>query len=297
MFFKAFNLEMNRTFILFNIYLLSFLPGFSQNTDCRVADSSEIFGSANYFVCYGNIEDIKVSAESIQSPVFYWYEDKDLSSLVFVGNVFQLKVTESKDFYVAVEGVGVCKSKAERAKKITVNVIDLPVEPVLPGGTSYFSAQGVGLTVKAKLDNSQSPLDFDLVFLNSFEQEIHVGENLQISSYLSRGTYYYSVLSRSKKTGCTSKKINFSVIVEDPNIKLENCSSASSFTIPNLNCPGCNVTNPGLAIDADLATFSQVSTVRNTFNGYIGQNLLFPNLGYQGDTVKIFLSFEGKKEA
>ena len=277
---------------LFWIHLF-FVPGksFSQNVSCRYPDSSEILGNTHYSICDGSLVDLQVSSESIQSPVFNWYEDENLTSLVFVGDVFQLQVTDSKDFFVTVEGTNVCKSTREETKKISITVLPLPIAPILPEGNSYFSPQGVGLEITPKLDASQTFDDFDLVFYNSYDQIIFTGKKLQISSSLPRGTYYYSVISKNKSSGCSSEKVVFSVIVEDPNIKLENCSSASSYTIPNLNCPGCNVQNPSFAVDSDMETYSQILTEINPYNGFIGQNLIFPNLGYQGDSVKVFLSF------
>lgn len=99
-----------------------------------------------------------------------------------MGNVLEFQVTESKEFFVAAEGLNVYKSIAEEAKKITINKIDLKVSPTLPGGSSYFSAQGIRLDIQASLNTSQSPSDFDLVFLNSYGQEIHIGEKLKIYS-------------------------------------------------------------------------------------------------------------------
>jgi uncharacterized repeat protein (TIGR01451 family) len=274
-------------------FFFLFISGnsFSQNISCRYPDSSEILGNSQYSICDGSLVDLQVSSISIQSPIFNWYEDENLTSLVFVGDIFQLRVTGSTDFFVTVEGTNVCKSAIGKTKKVSLSVLPLPAPPILPGGTSYFSPQGVGLEITAKLDVSQSSDDFDLVFYNSYDQIIYRGEKFQISSSLPRGTYYYSVVTKNRTSGCSSEKVVFSVIVEDPNIKLENCSSASSYTIPNLNCPGCNVQNASFAVDSDVETYSQISTEKNPFNGFIGQNLIFPNLGYQGDSVKVFLSF------
>lgn len=256
-------------------YFICITSIYSQETSCRYADSTEIFGNSAYSACFGNTVDLKVNSETIQSPTFYWYDDPELTSLVFVGNIFEFQVTESKEFFVAVEGLGVCKSMPEGAKKISINKIDLPVSPTLPGSSSYFSAQGIGLDIQASLSTSQSPSDFDLVFLNSYDQEIHVGGRLKISSSLPRGTYYYSVLSKSKITGCSSEKINFSVYVDDPSLEIENCSSASASIIDTWRCPGCNVINQSLAVDSNIETFSQISTIKNSFNGYVGQNVIF----------------------
>ncbi|MBS4041417.1 MAG: hypothetical protein KGZ81_12560 [Flavobacteriales bacterium] len=266
---------------------------FSQDNSCRIPNSFEIQVSSNFSGCLGSNLDIRVSSESVPSPRFFWYDDPSLSSPIFIGNVLNTIIDQDKTYYILVEGTGVCRSTLENAKIVSVDALDSPNKPTLPLGDLYFSPQGVGLDISSNLADDQNGSDFEIVYFNSFNQIIKVGQTLNISSSFPRGTYKYSVASRSKASGCISDKVPFSVIVEDPNIVLENCGSASSYTIPNLNCIACNVSNPSLAVDADFSTFSQILTFANPFNGFIGQNLIFPNLGYQGDSVKVFLSFPG----
>lgn len=136
--FKHFLFNWLNLLVISCFYFICIIPIYSQDTACRYADSIEILENSSYSVCFGNTVDLKVNSETIESPTFYWYDDPELNSLVFVGNVFEFQVTESKEFFVAVEGLGVCKSLPEGAKKITINKIDLPVSPTLPGGSSYF---------------------------------------------------------------------------------------------------------------------------------------------------------------
>lgn len=58
-------------------------------------------------------------------------------------------------------------------------------------------------------------------------------------------------------------------------------------------CPGCFVLNPFDAIDDDISTYSTLKGGHGSSNGYTEQKLIFPTLGYPGDTVIIQLSYSG----
>ncbi|MDG1278314.1 MAG: gliding motility-associated C-terminal domain-containing protein [Algoriphagus sp.] len=299
-------IKLGKTSFLFLVYYFSlilptnpaqienqYLSRISEDLSCTPSDSEDIQGEDQYFICS---EDEKVTfnvfSTTVSSPIFSWYADYELTELISQGSSLTIDApSESSKLFVAVEGTDVCKTVVGDAKEISV-IKDQVLEPVLPEGDSYFSPQGLGVAIKATYAIADPDNVFEFIWFDSYGRELAVTDHFFVDRELPRGVYIFSVLSRNSLSGCISSKVEFSVIVEPAEISLDNCNISGSSTIISNLCPSCVVANPDGATDNNPLTNSEIKTTRNVFaGGFIGQNLIFPITGSQGDSVKVNLSF------
>lgn len=76
-------------------------------------------------VCKGTTVKLSASSTTVNTPVFTWYRDADLTDAVFTGPVFEPVLTATTTFYVTVRGTNRCESLSAGAKVVTV-VINPP---------------------------------------------------------------------------------------------------------------------------------------------------------------------------
>ncbi|MCE7053731.1 gliding motility-associated C-terminal domain-containing protein [Algoriphagus sp. AGSA1] len=272
-------------------------PTFWENSECVPALLSDIQGSSEYVFCAGDEVLLEVFSNSVDSPVFTWYADQELTVIISQGPELVLDNSLSLEkVFVSVEGKNTCRSDVGEAKQVDVRFHSIS-EPLLPRGLSYFSPQGFGVEIVAEYpDPAQSDI-FEFHWFDDVGSLIEVSSVFTVDKELPRGFYQYSVASKNSLTGCISNRLEFTVVVDDTEIPLDNCTEAGSYTISSNICPSCTVDLPDNAVDYNMETYSELRAVKNTFNGgYIGQNLIFPIVGNKGDSVSVSLSFPGWNE-
>jgi len=114
-------------------------------------------------ICPGTNITLKVSSTTIQNPVFKWYSNASLSTLLFTGNAYTTPILNSSlYYYVVVYNDMVYANPIPFAKKVTVmvtssiNINQQPLsETACVGNVAVFSvaASGAGLSYQWKKNN------------------------------------------------------------------------------------------------------------------------------------------------
>ncbi|MFC5623241.1 gliding motility-associated C-terminal domain-containing protein [Algoriphagus winogradskyi] len=265
---------------------------FVENNDCVPAQSSDIQVFEDYTFCPGEEALLKVSSNSVDSPVFTWYADQELTVIISQGSELILDSSISLEkVFVTVEGPNTCRSEVGEAKQIDVGYYSIS-EPLLPKGMSYFSPQGFGVDILAEYPDLAQADNFEFHWFDEDGSLLGISPVFMVDKELPRGFYQYSVASKNTLTGCLSNRLEFTVVVDDTEIPLDNCTVAGSYTISSNICPSCTVDLPDNAVDYNTETYSELRAVKNAFiGGFIGQNLIFPIVGNKGDSVSVSLSF------
>ncbi len=88
-----------------------------------VALASDITTTGTTSVCNGSTTTLTASSTTVTNPVFTWYSDAALTSVVFTGAVFTTPVLSANTtYYVTIKGDNRCENTAATAKPITVIV-------------------------------------------------------------------------------------------------------------------------------------------------------------------------------
>ncbi|MBB2149771.1 Ig-like domain-containing protein [Pedobacter gandavensis] len=88
-------------------------------------------------LCNNNTATLTANSTTVDNPVFNWYSDETLSTLVFTGPIFKPVLTASTIFYVTVSGDNKCANNAANAK-----IISIVVNP--PAIASDINVSGAG---------------------------------------------------------------------------------------------------------------------------------------------------------
>ncbi len=114
--------------------------------------------TAGSVICFGETATLEASSNTIDNPVFNWYENADLEDAPFTGAIFEQEDLAAGEhtYYVTVSGDGVCESSAEEAVAVIIEVQhQITSDDIeLPGGLSQCLGSEVMLSagVAAGLD-------------------------------------------------------------------------------------------------------------------------------------------------
>ena len=127
------------------------------NTPGTAADINIEGNNANY--CKGSKATLKASSGTVDTPVFTWYNDVDLTDVAFSGPVFEPVLNATTTFYVTVRGTNRCENVRGSAKVVTV-VVNPPAVAAdinVAGNTAPFCV-GTKALLTASSDNVDSPV-------------------------------------------------------------------------------------------------------------------------------------------
>lgn len=117
---------------------------------------SDDFTVANQTVCEGSgatlVAAVVTKPNMVLNPVFTWYNDPSLTSVAFVGPIFNLtNVTASRTYYVTIKGSNRCESKPgdNRAVTVTVNPLTTPGDIVVTAPAAICAGSAVTLVADA----------------------------------------------------------------------------------------------------------------------------------------------------
>jgi gliding motility-associated-like protein len=85
------------------------------------ASDITVSGAENAY-CAGVTATLTASTTTINSPIFNWYSDPSLKTLLFTGAEYKPVLTASTTFYVTVQGGNKCENLAADAEVVVVNV-------------------------------------------------------------------------------------------------------------------------------------------------------------------------------
>jgi gliding motility-associated-like protein len=112
-----------------------------------VATDITVNGSTS--VCASTAATLAATSTTVTNPIFTWYSDPTLNTVVFTGPVFTTPVlTASATYFVTVKGDNKCENTAVTARAVAITVNALPNNPVVsvPNG-GICAGDGATLTV------------------------------------------------------------------------------------------------------------------------------------------------------
>ncbi|WP_160712343.1 gliding motility-associated C-terminal domain-containing protein [Chitinophaga solisilvae] len=108
--------------------------------------------AADTTVCAQTTVTLKASSTTVTNPVFKWYADAALKTLLQTGATYTTgTITATTTFYVTVEGSNSCANTAGNAKAVTVSVTSLPAPVIDASSISICAGDSATLTVKNAL--------------------------------------------------------------------------------------------------------------------------------------------------
>jgi len=135
------------------------LPGAAQEVSISinpVATASDINLTGPTSICGGSLVSLAATSPTVSNPVFTWYSDAALTTVVFTGATFNTPVlTANTTYYVTVRGDNRCENTPATARAITITVNPFATEAdinlngttsVCAGSTTQLSASSTTVT-------------------------------------------------------------------------------------------------------------------------------------------------------
>ena len=172
---------------------------------------------------------------------------------------------------------------------VTVTVLDNLLPPTVAPEMATIS-EGETQTYMA---SSENPDPVEYAWYDDNGVEVFVGENYTTPSNLAPGDYTYDVISRNPDTGQESTPTTVSLTVEAVE-DLTDCTAANAQNngIDGLLCVLCGVSNAGNSVDNDPNNFARLR-VSVGVSASVYQELIFPNSGVAGDSIRVDLGIPG----
>ncbi|MXV53266.1 DUF11 domain-containing protein [Pedobacter sp. HMF7647] len=154
-----------------------------------VADDIEVAADA---VCAGSAAELRASSNTITAPVFKWYADTLLSTLLFTGPTYTTApLTAETTFYVTVSGTNVCETSADNAKPVTVKLNRLATaSDILAADANICNGSSTLLAVST---NDVLDPEFNWYADAALTQYLHTGPDY-LTPVLTAPTDYYVTL-------------------------------------------------------------------------------------------------------
>ncbi|MBB5636472.1 gliding motility-associated-like protein [Pedobacter cryoconitis] len=265
-----------------------YAEGFAGTTSNRVAVNVNIGTPATAadisvagvpsVVCAGSGVILTASSATVTSPVFKWYTDPALTSLVFTGAVYNIPaVTANITYYVTVQGPNTCESSPATAKVVT-----LTVNPALVFNGAALAGASTTTTYSAQIGSATGGTP-GYTYSVASGSTLPAGLTLSPAGQLTgtpaaTGNYTFSIVATDSK-GCNATAV-FTLAVGSgtqislPPATLPNGQVGTAYvpqTLPAViggTAPFTYVANnlpPGLRFDPATRTISGTPTLGGTF--------------------------------
>ncbi len=100
-------------------------------------------------VCAKTTVTLTASSTTVTNPVFKWYQDANLQTLLFTGASYTTPaITASTTYYVTVEGSNSCANAAGAAKAVNVNLTSVQTPTISASTTNICAGDSVVLSVQ-----------------------------------------------------------------------------------------------------------------------------------------------------
>jgi gliding motility-associated-like protein/uncharacterized repeat protein (TIGR01451 family) len=130
---------------------------------------------ADTSICENEIAVLTVNSKNVENPVYTWYADSSLTSLVFTGSTYktsQLKKTTS--YYVKLDGSNIIPTLPIVSGKVTVTVLPLPAKPTLTVRGKTILCPGDSTTITSTEASSYQWYKNGILIIGETQQSIQV---------------------------------------------------------------------------------------------------------------------------
>ncbi|AWG24164.1 gliding motility-associated C-terminal domain-containing protein [Flavobacterium kingsejongi] len=136
------------------------VPGAAQTVNVslnRTATAADIDPLPNYTICPGITGYFGATSPTVTNPVFTWYDDAALTTVLQNGPEFEASPIVTTTYYLTVKGDGVCENVVGDAYEITVTVNPNPPTPIGNATQSFCE----GATVANLVTNATTIMWYD----------------------------------------------------------------------------------------------------------------------------------------
>ncbi|SFC22479.1 conserved repeat domain-containing protein/gliding motility-associated C-terminal domain-containing protein [Zunongwangia mangrovi] len=236
----------------------------------------------------GETQTYMASSENPDPVEYAWYDDNGVE--VFVGENYTTPTDLAPgDYTYDVISRNPDTGQESIPTTVTLTVLSDLLPPTVTPEMATIS-EGETQTFMA---SSENPDPVEYAWYNDNGVEVFVGENYTTPSDLAPGDYTYDVISRNPDTGQESTPTTASLTVEAVE-DLTDCTAANAQNngIDGLLCVLCGVSNAGNSVDNDPNNFARLR-VSVGVSASVYQELIFPNSGIAGDSIRVDLGIPG----
>ncbi|ALL04511.1 hypothetical protein AQ505_02785 [Pedobacter sp. PACM 27299] len=184
----------------------------TMNTPATAGDIMLDGNNNNY--CKGSKATLKASSTTVNTPVFTWYNDVDLTDVAFSGPVFEPVLNATTTYYVTVSGANRCENVRGTAKVITV-VVNPPATATdinIAGNSAPFCV-GTKALLTAGSDNVDSPI---FTWYSNPELTIIASTGPVFEPVVNTTTTYYVTVAGTNKCQNTMGNARIVTLVVNP---------------------------------------------------------------------------------
>lgn len=225
----------------------------------QVATAADIALNGSTSVCANTAATLTATSTTVTNPVFTWYSDANLNTVVFTGAVFTTPVlTANATYYVKVKGDNKCENTAATARLVTITVNALPNNPVVSAPNGGICA-GDGATLI--VTNAQAGVTYEWYNAAVGGNLLFTGTTFNVTSLAATTDYYVLAIGTG---GCKNNggRVKVTVTVNTkPTIPTVASTSVSVCT----GSPAIlTVTNPQTGVTYNWYTASAGGTLVGT---------------------------------
>jgi gliding motility-associated-like protein len=227
---------------------------------------------SNARICSGTTVMLMASSTTVTQPVFTWYSDASLTSVVFTGPTFTVNgLTATTNYYVTVKGANKCENGAADAKVVTVTVNPLATSTDIILNGSTVACAGSPAVLSATSSTVTNPV-FTWYSDAALTNVSFIGANYTTPALTSTTTYYVTVKGDNK---CENAPGTARVIT----ITVNPVSTAADITATNTTiCSGSGTTLVASTTTVTNPTFTWYTDANLTSVAYVGASFVTPTL-------------------
>lgn len=202
------------------------------------ATAADIQVDGSTSVCSATSATLTASTTTVTNPIFTWYSNASLTTVVYVGSVFVTPVlTTSTTYFVTVKGSNRCENSVSNAKSVTLTISSVPVLPIVAtAGTSVCTGNASTLTIQ----NVQTGVTYQWFADATTTTVLATGVNFTTGVLNANTDYYVSAVGTTGCTGTSERvKVTVSVTAKPVNATvaattINSCTgSTATITIAN----------------------------------------------------------------
>ena len=233
------------------------------NPPATAADLS--VAGADDAYCAGATATLDASTTTVSNPIFRWYSDASLTTLLFTGAQYKPVLTATTTFYVTVQGTNKCENLPADAEVVVVNVNPPATAAdinIIGGGTPVCVGTAVALT--ATTNTVVNPV-FTWYSDPALSTVVFTGPTYNVPALAATTTFYVTVKGPNtcENTPATAKAVV--VVVNPPAIAADIMVSGADASLcvgstARLMATSTTVTNPVFTWYSDAALTTVVFT-------------------------------------
>lgn len=223
-----------------------------------LAVAADIQVSGATAICGSTTTTLTASSTTVTNPIFTWYSDANLTTVVFTGAVFTTPVlTTNTSYYVTVKGSNRCENKPADAKVVVLTVNPPATSADITVSTPAPACGSTIATLTASSTTVTNPI-FTWYSNAALTTVVATGNSFTTPTLTATTTYYVTVKGSNKceNTAATAKTV---VVVVNPNAVASDITiSGNLFTCQN---------------NSSMLTASSTTVINPVFTWYSNANL------------------------